>query len=146
MRYIGEDGKEHTPYMIHRALLGSLERFFGVLIEHYGGAFPAWLAPVQAAVIPVSQNTIDYAKTVVAELKKNGFRVELDERNEKIGYKIRDWETQKAPYMLVLGEKEKTSGQVTVRQHKKGDLGGMSLNDFIEKLNNEVKNKIAYNN
>jgi threonyl-tRNA synthetase len=146
MSYIGEDGKEHRPYMVHRALLGSLERFFGVLVEHYGGAFPPWLAPIQAAVIPVSQNNADYAKTVADELKKNGIRVELDERNEKIGYKIRDWETQKVPYMLVLGEKEKTAGTVTVRQHKKGDLGGMSLSDFIEKLTNEIKNKITNNN
>jgi len=146
MTYIGEDGKEHRPYMVHRALLGSLERFFGVLVEHYGGAFPAWLAPLQVAVIPVSQHFIEYSKKVVDELKKKGIRVELDERNEKIGYKIRDWETQKVPYMLVLGEKEQTSGSVTVRQHKKGDLGSVTLNEFLDKLDNEIKNKITNNN
>ena len=146
MSYIGEDGKEHRPYMVHRALLGSLERFFGVLVEHYGGAFPTWLAPLQVAVIPVSQHFVEYSKTVVNELKKKGIRVELDERNEKIGYKIRDWETQKVPYMLVLGEKEQTSGQVTVRQHKKGDLGSVTLNEFLDKLTNEINNKITNNN
>jgi threonyl-tRNA synthetase len=141
MSYIGEDGKEHRPYMVHRALLGSLERFFGVLIEHYGGAFPLWLAPVQVAVIPVSQNFVEYSKEVAAALKKAGLRVELDERNEKIGYKIRDWETQKAPYMLILGEKEKTAGNITVRQHKIGDVGSMDLKEFIDKLTLEIRDK-----
>ncbi|OGU79323.1 MAG: threonine--tRNA ligase, partial [Stygiobacter sp. RIFOXYA12_FULL_38_9] len=107
MTYIGEDGKEHRPYMVHRALLGSIERFFGVLIEHYGGAFPTWLAPLQVAIVPVSQVFMDYAKSVADQLKAADINVELDERNEKIGYKIRDWETKKVPYMLVVGEKEK---------------------------------------
>jgi threonyl-tRNA synthetase len=142
LNYIGEDGKEHRPFMVHRALLGSIERFFGVLIEHYGGAFPVWLAPVQAAVIPVSQNFIGYANQVFKLLQSNGVKVELDERNEKIGYKIRDWETHKVPYMLIIGEKEVQAETVAVRKHKHGDLGSLNLNDFINKILNEIKNKI----
>ncbi len=140
--YIGEDGKEHRPFMVHRALLGSIERFFGVLIEHFGGAFPAWLAPIQVAIIPVSQNFINFAEEVSEELKKNNIRIELDRRNEKIGYKIRDWETNKVPYMLVIGEKEQSSGSVSVRQHKKGDIGTFALADFIKHVSDEVINKI----
>lgn len=142
LTYIGEDGKEHRPYMVHRALLGSLERFFGVLIEHHGGAFPAWLAPVQVAVIPVSQTFADYASEVTRQLKAGGIRVEYDERNEKIGYKIRDWETKKAPYMLIVGEKEMTANGVSVRRHKKGDVGMMGINDFIATLQTEISEKI----
>ena len=145
MKYIGEDGKEHRPFMIHRALLGSLERFFGVLIEHYGGAFPLWLAPVQAAVIPVSQNFFDYAKKVADELKKNNIIVELDERNEKIGYKIRDWETQKVPYMLIVGEKEKDGNTVSVRKHKEGDKGSIKLEQFISDIKEEINSKVNNN-
>ena len=142
MHYIGEDGKEHRPFMIHRALLGSLERFFGVLIEHYGGAFPVWLAPVQAAVIPVSQNYFDYAKKVADALKAKNVLVELDERNEKIGYKIRDWETKKVPYMLIVGEKEKESDTVSVRKHKEGDKGSIAIEQFISDILNEINNRI----
>lgn len=141
MSYIGEDGKEHRPFMVHRALLGSIERFFGVLIEHFAGAFPVWLAPVQVAVIPVSEHFIDYAKKISAELKQHNIRVETDERNEKIGYKIRDWETNKVPYMLILGEKEQTAKNISVRKHKKGDLGSFGLSDFIDNITNEIKNK-----
>ncbi|MGE5680324.1 MAG: His/Gly/Thr/Pro-type tRNA ligase C-terminal domain-containing protein, partial [Bacillota bacterium] len=141
MTYIGEDGKEHRPFMIHRALLGSIERFMGVLIEHYGGAFPMWLAPQQVAVLPISQNFHEYAEKVVNELKKYDIRVELDRRNEKIGYKIRDWETKKVPYMLVVGEKEMQSDSVSVRQHKKGDIGTMTLQDFRTRALEEINNK-----
>jgi threonyl-tRNA synthetase len=141
MKYIGEDGKEHRPFMVHRALLGSIERFFGVLIEHFGGSFPLWLAPVQVAVIPVSQHFFDYSKKIADELRTNSLRAEIDERNEKIGYKIRDWETNKVPYMLIIGEKEITSGNVSVRQHKKGDIGALKLKSFIEKLQEEIKTK-----
>ena len=144
MTYIGEDGKEHQPYMVHRALLGSIERFMGILIEHYGGAFPTWLAPVQVAVIPVSQNYFEYGKKVVAELKSKNIIVEFDERNEKIGYKIRDWETQKVPYMLIVGEKEKDSGTVSVRQHKLGDKGSTSLQDFINTISEEINNRVNH--
>ena len=110
MTYIGEDGKEHRPYMVHRALLGSIERFFGVLIEHYGGAFPTWLAPLQVAVRCLSE-FMEYAGQVRDILAKNDIIAELDKRNEKIGYKIRDWEMQKVPYMLIVGEKEKNPEQ-----------------------------------
>ncbi len=142
MKYIGEDGKEHRPYMVHRALLGSIERFMGVLIEHFGGAFPDWLAPVQVAVIPVSQNYFDYAQKIVSLLLDENIRVEFDKRNEKIGYKIRDWETQKTPYMLILGEKEETNGTISVRKHKHGDQGEISVEEFISNLKESIKNKI----
>ena len=145
MKYIGEDGKEHRPFMVHRALLGSLERFFGVMIEHYGGAFPTWLAPVQTAVIPVSEKFMDYAAKVKNQLKENGIFVELDQRNEKIGYKIRDWETQKVPYMLIVGEKEQNAGTVSVRKHGEGDKGSIDLSDFIADIKEEIKNKTINN-
>lgn len=144
MSYIGEDGKEHRPFMIHRALLGSLERFFGVLIEHYGGAFPTWLAPIQVAIIPVSQLYLKFAQKVADILKENGIFVELDKRNEKIGYKIREWETQKVPYMLVVGEKEVEANSVSVRQHKVGDKGSMSIEGFTEMVKDEIKNKVNH--
>ena len=139
MKYIGEDGKEHRPFMVHRALFGSLERFMGVLIEHYGGAFPTWLAPTQAVVIPVSQNFMDYAEEVNSILKKNKVRVKLDSRNEKIGYKIREWETQKVPYMLIVGEKEREAKNVSLRIHKEGDKGSMSLDEFISIFNTDIE-------
>lgn len=145
MKYIGEDGKEHRPFMIHRALLGSIERFMGILIEHYAGAFPIWLSPIQVAVVPVSQNYLDYAKEVYMQLKALDIYVELDERNEKIGYKIRDWETQKVPYMLIVGEKEKASGTVSVRQHKFGDKGSLSVKEFIDLIQSEIKNRTNHN-
>ncbi len=141
MTYIGEDGKEHRPFMVHRALLGSIERFFGILIEHYAGEFPLWLAPTQVAIIPVSQNYIEYAYSVASELKKVGIRYEVDERNEKIGYKIRDWETRKVSYMLIVGEKEKESGCVSVRKHKEGDQGSLALSEFIDKIVSRIKSK-----
>lgn len=146
MKYIGEDGKEHRPFMVHRALLGSIERFFGVLIEHYAGGFPLWLTPVQVVVIPVSQNYFSYAEKILLELKKKDIRVEFDQRNEKIGYKIRDWETQKVPYMLIIGEKEETAGNISVRQHRKGDLGSFTLNNFIDKVTEEIKTKYYLTN
>lgn len=145
MKYIGEDGKEHRPFMVHRALLGSIERFMGVLIEHYGGAFPDWLAPVQVAVVPVSQNYFDYAQKIVSALTDQNIRVKFDKRNEKIGYKIRDWETQKVPYMLILGEKEETDNSISVRKHKQGDLGQSKLADFVSELTTSIKNR-SYNN
>ncbi len=141
LEYTGNDGQKHRPVVIHRAPFGSLERFIGVLIEHYAGEFPLWLAPVQVAVLPVSQNFIDYSKKVADELKANLIRVELDERNEKIGYKIRDWETNKVPYMLILGEKEMNSSNISVRKHKKGDLGSLSLSEFIDNIKDEIINK-----
>jgi threonyl-tRNA synthetase len=141
LEYIGSDGQKHRPVVIHRAPFGSMERFIGVLIEHYAGEFPLWLAPVQTAIIPLSERYIEYAKKISDELKNNNIRIELDERNEKVGYKIRDWETKKVPYMLILGEKEQSGGNVSVRQHKKGDLGSLSLSEFIHKIKNEINNK-----
>ena len=146
MKYIGEDGKEHRPFMVHRALLGSIERFFGILIEHYAGDFPTWLAPIQVAVIPVSQNFSDYADEVNKKLIEANLRSHVDQRNEKIGYKIRDWETQKVPYMIIVGEKEQNAANISVRQHKKGDIGAFTLTDFIDKLTIEIKNKDYKNN
>ncbi len=145
MSYIGEDGKEHRPFMVHRALLGSIERFMGVLIEHYGGAFPDWLAPVQVAVIPVSQNYFEYGQKIVSALIDQNIRVKFDKRNEKIGYKIRDWETQKVPNMLIVGEKEENNNTISIRKHKHGDLGESNLEDFIAQLTSSIKNRSTNN-
>ncbi|MDP3580694.1 MAG: His/Gly/Thr/Pro-type tRNA ligase C-terminal domain-containing protein, partial [Ignavibacteria bacterium] len=117
----------------------------GVLIEHYGGAFPTWLAPLQVAIVPVSQVFMDYAKSVADQLKAADINVELDERNEKIGYKIRDWETKKVPYMLVVGEKEKEAEAVCVRQHKLGDKGSVKVSEFIKQIKEEIDNKVNHN-
>jgi threonyl-tRNA synthetase len=141
LQYVGNDGQKHRPVVIHRAPFGSLERFIGVLIEHYAGEFPLWLAPVQAVVIPVSQHFEDYGKIVFEELKKNGIRAEFDNRNEKIGYKIREWENQKISYMLVVGEKEREAKTVSVRKHKEGDKGALSLSEFINNIKDIIKNK-----
>lgn len=141
LEYTGEDGKKHRPVVIHRAPFGSLERFIGILIENFGGFFPTWLAPIQTAVIPISEHFFDYAEEVAGELKENNIRFELDKRSEKVGYKIRDWETQKVPYMLIVGEKEKTSGTVSVRMHGKGDQGSVELTKFISDISEEIKNK-----
>jgi threonyl-tRNA synthetase len=143
--YVGSDGQKHRPVVIHRAPFGSLERFIGVLIEHFAGNFPTWLAPVQTAIVPISQNYFDYAEKVQQKLVENNIRVELDKRNEKVGFKIRDWETKKVPYMLIVGEKEEESGTVSVRQHKIGDLGSLDLNDFIYNIMDEINSK-ANNN
>ncbi len=141
LEYIGSDGQKHRPVIIHRAPFGSLERFIGVLIEHFGGDFPLWLAPVQCVVLPITEAHLDYAKKVCDTVSVSGLRVELDDRNEKIGYKIREWETRKTPYMLVVGEKEKSSKAVAVRQHTKGDLGTMLLADFVSKAVKENREK-----
>jgi threonyl-tRNA synthetase len=131
MEYVGEDGERHQPVMVHRALFGSVERFFGVLIEHYAGAFPLWLAPVQIGLVPISERHIGYAVKVEAALKAAGFRVEVDARNEKMNAKIRDFANQKTPYILVFGDKEAEAGAVSVRARGKGDLGSIPLTDFI---------------
>jgi len=134
LEYIGEDGKAHQPVMIHRALLGSLERFFGVLIEHYAGAFPLWLAPVQAIVIPVAERHRDYGRTVGDELRRAGVRVEVDDRDEKMNYKIREAQVQKIPYMLVVGDKDVEARTVSVRHRQAGDLGSMAAEDLGERI------------
>ena len=131
LEYNGEDNQKHRPFMIHRALFGSIERFFGVLIEHYAGAFPLWLAPVQVAVLPITDRINEYAEKVASELKAAGFRIEVNLRSETIGAKIRDAQLQKVPYMLVLGDKELEDNKIAVRERKQGDIGVMSLEEFI---------------
>jgi len=138
LEYVGEDGARHQPLMVHRALWGSVERFFGILIEHYAGAFPLWLAPVQVAVLPVSEKVAAYAAQVAADLKAAGIRVYLDDRNEKLGAKIRDSEMQKVPYMAVVGGKEAEARAVSVRHHGKGDLGARPLAQFMDDLKAEI--------
>ncbi|MEJ2558113.1 MAG: threonine--tRNA ligase [Anaerolineae bacterium] len=131
MTYVGEDGQEHRPYMIHRALLGSMERFFGVLIEHYGGAFPVWLAPVQAVLIPIADRHVEYANQVVARLKEAGLRAEVDDTSDRMGNKIRKAQEQKIPYMLVVGDKEAEAGTVAVRLRTNENLGPKPIEEFI---------------
>jgi threonyl-tRNA synthetase len=138
LEYIGEDGARHQPVMVHRALFGSLERFFGVLIEHYAGAFPLWLAPVQIGLVPISEKHLAYAKKLEAELKAAGLRVETDDRNEKMNAKIRDFANQKIPYILVFGDKEEAANAVSVRTRGKGDQGSMPLADFLAKAKSLV--------
>jgi threonyl-tRNA synthetase len=133
LEYVGEDGERHQPVMVHRALFGSVERFFGVLIEHYAGAFPLWLAPVQMGLVPISERHHAYAHKVETELKAAGLRVETDDRNEKMNGKIRDFANQKTPYILVFGDKEEAAGSVSVRTRGKGDQGSVPLADFIAK-------------
>ena len=137
MTYVGADGKEHRPYMVHRALLGSLERFFGILVEHYAGAFPLWLAPVQAVLIPVTEKQLEAAQGVAEKLRAADFRVQVDARPEKMGAKIRDAQMQKVPYMLVLGGREAESGTISVRSRVAGDQGAMPLEAFIAKMDEE---------
>ncbi len=141
LEYTGSDGKKHRPVIIHRAPFGSMERFIGILIEHFAGEFPLWLAPVQAAILPITDAHNGYARQVYEEFLAAGLRVQIDERNEKIGSKIRDWETRKVPFMLVVGEKEAAAGTVAVRQHKKGDQGAVPRGNFIERLRTLVKTR-----
>ncbi|MGE5313786.1 MAG: threonine--tRNA ligase [Acidobacteriota bacterium] len=137
LEYTGADGQKHRPVIIHRAPFGSMERFIGLLIEHFAGEFPVWLAPVQAAVLPITTGHADYAQSVVEKLKAAGLRAEIDDRNEKVGYKIREWELKKVPYMLVVGEKEKEAGAVAVRRHKHGDSGTLPVDEFIKQIQHE---------
>ncbi|AVQ39604.1 threonine--tRNA ligase [Clostridium sporogenes] len=141
LSYIGADGEKHRPVMVHRTIYGSVERFIGILIEQYAGAFPTWLAPVQVKLMNITDSQYDYLKKVEETLKENNIRVEIDTRNEKIGYKIREAQLQKVPYMLILGDKEVEAGKVAVRSRKDGDLGAISLEEFIEKIKNEIKDK-----
>ena len=141
LEYVGEDGEKHRPVMIHRALLGSIERFIGVITEHFAGAFPAWLSPVQVKLLPVTDRAMDYAKNVAAQLDSQGFRVEVDVRNEKIGKKIREATLEKIPFMLVVGDRDMEAGTVSVRTRTGEDLGAMSLADFAAKLHEIVDSK-----
>ena len=141
LEYVGEDGQKHRPVMIHRVVLGSIERFIGVITEHFAGAFPTWLSPVQVKVLPVTDRAAEYAGTIAAELDKKGFRAEVDYRNEKIGKKIREATLEKVPYMLVVGDRDMENGTVSVRTRTGEDLGAMSLNDFAELLRDVVESK-----
>ena len=138
LEYTGTDGAKHCPVMIHRVVFGSIERFIGVITEHYAGAFPTWLSPVQATVLPITDRSADWAKEVLARLEAGGVRAEIDLRNEKIGYKIREAQMQKIPYMLVVGDKEAESGSVAVRTRTGEDLGAMPLDEFLAKVKEEI--------
>ncbi len=141
LEYVGEDGQKHRPVMLHRVVLGSIERFIGVITEHFAGKFPLWLSPVQAVVLPISEHHHEYAQGVQDVLEEAGFRVECDLRNEKIGYKIREAQLQRTPYMIVVGDKEAAEGTISVRHRADGDLGSMDLPAFIAKLKEEVESK-----
>jgi len=141
LTYVGEDGQKHRPVMIHRVVFGSIERFIGILTEHFAGAFPTWLAPVQAKVLPITDRHLEYAHKVVDRLAEKDIRVELDARNEKINYKIRETQGQKIPYMLVVGDREADAGTVAVRHRSKGDLGAVGLDEFMANLEKEIKEK-----
>lgn len=141
LTYIGEDGQKHRPVMIHRAIFGSIERFIGILIEHYAGAFPLWLSPVQVKILPIADRHHDYAYELKQKLEESGIRVEVDDRNEKIGYKIREAQLEKVPYMLIVGDKEMEEQTVALRKRGEGDLGSVSLTEFVARLQQEIAKK-----
>jgi threonyl-tRNA synthetase len=141
LTYIGDDGDKHRPIIIHTAALGSIERFIGILIEHFAGKFPTWLAPVQATILPISDKFNDYGSEIMKELRRKGIKVELDDRSEKIGYKIRESQLQQIPYMLVIGEKEENEGKVSVRSREKGDTGAIKVEEFIDMITKEIEEK-----
>lgn len=142
LTYISSDGKKERPVMLHRVILGSMERFIGTLIEHYTGAFPVWLAPVQAIVIPITDRAHDYADDIFKTLQEEDIRVEVDKRNEKLQYKIREGELNKVPYMLIIGDREKEARTVSLRARKEGNLGAVKIEDFVERIKTDVKNKV----
>ena len=141
LAYVGKDGQEHQPYMIHRALMGAMERFFGTLIEHHAGAFPVWLAPVQVILIPIADRHVEYAQGVADQLREAGLRIELDDRSERMNAKIRDAQLQKVPYMLVMGDREIEVGQVSVRLRSEENLGAMSIEGFLERAKTDIEEK-----
>ena len=141
--YIGADNDKHRPIMIHRVVFGSIERFIGILIEHYAGRFPVWLSPVQVKVLSVSEKSRPYAAEIYQKLRSAGIRVEIDNRDEKIGYKIREAQLEKVPYMLVIGEKEVETLTLTVRSRDKGDLGTRAVEEFIQQVVDETVNRSA---
>ena len=141
LEYTGADGEKHRPVMIHRVVLGSIERFIGVLIEHYAGAFPLWLAPVQVVVLPITDRAKEYAAGIEAKLKAAGVRTEVDNRNEKIGYKIREHELKKVPYMFVVGDKEVENGTISIRSWKDGDMGVKTYDEISAKILDDIKNR-----
>jgi threonyl-tRNA synthetase len=141
LKYTGADNREHRPVVIHRAIIGSFERFIGILLEHYAGAFPLWLAPVQVVALPISDRHLDYARSVTVGLTAAGLRAETDERQEKIGYKIREAQVQKIPYMLVVGDREAAEGTVSVRERSGGDKGSSTVDAFIAAAREEIAGK-----
>jgi threonyl-tRNA synthetase len=143
LSYIGPDGEKHRPVMIHRTIFGSIERFIGILIENYAGAFPVWLAPVQVQIMNITDNQINYVKTIENKLLDDDIRVEVDLRNEKIGYKIREAQMEKIPYMIVVGDKEMEKGVVSVRHRKLGDMGTMTIDEFLDMINQKINGKVA---
>ena len=144
MEYVGEDGQKHRPIMVHRVVFGSIERFIGILIEHYAGKFPVWLSPVQVKILPITEKQQAYAEELYKKMKEAGIRAELDSRNEKIGYKIREAQMEKVPYMLVVGEKEAADGSVSVRRRDKGDTGAVPADEFIAQVKREIAEKTAF--
>lgn len=142
LSYIGEDSLKHRPVVIHRAVYGSIDRFIGILTEHYAGAFPTWLAPVQVAVLPVSDLFVDYAYEVKESLEQAGIRVQVDARNERLGFKIREAQQSKVPYMLIVGEQEQASGSVSVRKRGEGDLGTQPIQQLAELIEKEITAKV----
>jgi threonyl-tRNA synthetase len=138
LAYVGADNADHRPVMIHRALMGSFERFIGILVEHYAGEFPLWLAPVQVAVLPIADRHLAYGRGVVSQLRDAGVRVELDERPESVGRKIRDAELRKVPYMLVVGDQEEREERVAVRRHGEGDQGSVPTAEFVRRALEEI--------
>ncbi|MGN0478265.1 MAG: His/Gly/Thr/Pro-type tRNA ligase C-terminal domain-containing protein, partial [Hominenteromicrobium sp.] len=141
LEYVGADGERHRPVMIHRVVLGSIERFIGVITEHFAGAFPLWLSPVQIKLLPIADRHIPYLNEIKAKLEAKGFRCEIDDRSEKIGYKIREAQMQKIPYMLVVGDKDVENNTVSIRKRKGGDLGAMTLEAFLERAVSERDSK-----
>jgi len=139
LNYIGSDGEKHRPIVIHRVVFGRIERFIGILIEHYAGKFPTWLSPVQVKVLPISEQFNDYAKEVLSILTSSNIRADLDERAEKIGYKIREARNERVPYIIVVGEKEQTSKTIALRSRENGDEGSCSLNEFISRIKKEIE-------
>ncbi len=141
LEYTGADGEKHRPVMIHRVVFGSIERFIGVITEHFAGAFPTWLSPVQVEILPITDRAKEFGESILAKLDGLGIRAEIDNRNEKVGYKIREHKLQKIPYMLVIGDKEVESGDITVNTYKNGDIGTMKLDDFIARITDEIKTR-----
>lgn len=141
LEYMGSDGEKHRPIVIHRVIFGSIERFMGILIEHFAGKFPTWLAPVQVKILPISNKFNDYAEKVKKQLSAEGIRIEMDCRDEKIGYKIREARNERVPYIIILGEKEEKENKISLRSRKNEDEGSLELAELIERINREVKNK-----
>jgi threonyl-tRNA synthetase len=141
LQYIGSDGEKHQPIVIHRVIFGSIERFIGILIEHFAGKFPTWLSPVQVKVLPISDQYNDYAKAIIKKLEEKNIRVEFDDRAEKIGYKIREARNERVPYIIIIGEKEQNTESISLRSRKQGDEGFCSLDSFISRITEEIDSK-----